>query len=97
MNGNSSGRVYIDYTEDEIGSNLNCGRDKAMRLLAELDTGKGVGLIERVRQGLCQTLYHPRRPYPTAGAFPQATAFQRPRLRKSRSPECKVSPLSRTK
>ena len=51
MNGNSSGRVYIDYTEDEIGSNLNCGRDKAMRLLAELDTGKGVGLIERVRQG----------------------------------------------
>ena len=46
-----TGRVYIYYTVDEIGSNLNCGRDKAMRLLAELDTGKGVGLIERVRQG----------------------------------------------
>lgn len=31
--------------------NLNCGRGKAMKLLAELDTSKGVGLIERVRQG----------------------------------------------
>ena len=59
-----------------------------MKLLAELDTGKGVGLIERVRQGLCQTLYHPRRPYPTAGAFPQTAAFQRPRLRRSRGQDC---------
>ena len=46
-----TGRVYIYYTVDEIGSNLNCGRDKAMKLLAELDTGKGVGLIERIKQG----------------------------------------------
>ena len=30
---------------------MNCGRDKAMKLLAELDTGKGVGLIERIKQG----------------------------------------------
>ena len=46
-----TGRVYIYYTVDEVCSNLNCGRDKAMRLLAELDTGKGVGLIERKKQG----------------------------------------------
>ena len=46
-----TGRVYIYYTVDEIGSNLNCGRDKAMKLMAELDTGKGVGLIERIKQG----------------------------------------------
>ena len=46
-----TGRVYIYYTVDEIGSSLNCGRDKAMKLLAELDTGKGVGLIERIKQG----------------------------------------------
>lgn len=45
-----TGRVYIYYTVDEVCSNLNCGRDKAMRLLAELDTGKGVGLIERKKQ-----------------------------------------------
>ena len=36
---------------DEICNNLNCGRDKAMKLLSELDTDKGIGLIERIRQG----------------------------------------------
>ena len=30
---------------------MTCGRDKAMKLLAELDTKKGVGLIERIKQG----------------------------------------------
>jgi len=30
---------------------MTCGRDKAVKLLAELDTKKGVGLIERVKQG----------------------------------------------
>lgn len=29
-----------------------CGRDKAMKTLAELDAGKGIGLIEKVRRGL---------------------------------------------
>ena len=45
------GRVYIYYTVEEICDNLNCGRDKAMKLLAELDTDKGIGLIERIKQG----------------------------------------------
>ena len=47
-----AGRVYIFYTLDEIQEDLNCGHEKAVRLLAELDTGKkGFGLIERVKQG----------------------------------------------
>ena len=45
------GRVYIYYPLDEIQADLNCGHDKAVKLLAELDTGKGIGLIERVKQG----------------------------------------------
>lgn len=45
------GRVYIYYTLDEIQEDLSCGHNKAVRLLAELDTGKGCGLIERVKQG----------------------------------------------
>ena len=46
------GRVYIYYTLDEIQSDLMCGHNKAVRLLAELDMGKtGFGLIERVKQG----------------------------------------------
>ncbi len=47
----ADGRVYIYYTVEEICEDMTCGRDKAMKLLAELDTGKGVGLIERKRQG----------------------------------------------
>lgn len=46
------GRVYIYYPLNEIQSALNCSHSKAIRLFAELDTGKGIGLIERVRQGL---------------------------------------------
>ena len=45
------GRVYIYYPIKEICDNLNCGRDKAMKLLAELDSNKGIGLIDRIRQG----------------------------------------------
>ena len=30
---------------------MNCGHDKATKLLVELDSGKGFGLIERIRQG----------------------------------------------
>ena len=45
------GRIYIYYTVDEIRTVLNCGNDKAIKLLAELDTVKGIGLIERVKQG----------------------------------------------
>ena len=46
------GRVYIYYTLGEIQTDLMCGHNKAVRLLAELDTGKdGFGLIERVKQG----------------------------------------------
>lgn len=62
-----AGRVYIYYTLEEIQESMSCGHGKAVRLLAELDTGKGIGLIERTKQGagqadahLCQALYHAR-------------------------------------
>ena len=31
---------------------LNCGKDKGVKILAELDSDKGIGLIERVKRGL---------------------------------------------
>lgn len=46
------GRVYIYYPLDEVEEDLNCGHGKAVKLMAELDTDTGIGLIERVRQGL---------------------------------------------
>lgn len=45
------GRVYIYYTIDEIKSDLCCGSTKAVKLLKELDTPNGIGLIERRKQG----------------------------------------------
>ena len=43
------GRIYIYFTVEEISEDMNCGRDKAIKLLGELDTHKGIGLIERVK------------------------------------------------
>lgn len=45
-------RVYIVYTINDIMEDLNCADQKAGKLLSELDTVKGIGLIERRRQGL---------------------------------------------
>ncbi|MCH5352044.1 MAG: replication initiator protein A [Acutalibacter sp.] len=45
------GRVYIYYPLEEIMENMNCAHGKATKLLVELDTN-GVGLIERIKQGL---------------------------------------------
>lgn len=45
------GRVYIYYTLEEIQNDLRCAHGKAVKLLAELDKGKGFSLIERVKQG----------------------------------------------
>ena len=45
-------RVYIIFTIEEIQSSLNCSRQKAVNMMAELDDQKGIGLIEKKRQGL---------------------------------------------
>ena len=44
-------RVYVYFTVAEICELLNCRNEKAVKLLAELDVQKGIGLIERVKQG----------------------------------------------
>jgi len=45
-------RVYIIFTVDDIMSELYCAKQKAIKLLDELDVKNGIGLIERKRQGL---------------------------------------------
>ena len=45
-------RVYIIFTIEEIMELLGCGRQKAVKNLAELDSEKGIGLIEKKRLGL---------------------------------------------
>lgn len=43
--------VFIYYSLEEVCLRLNCGHDKALKVLRELEK---VGLIRRVRQGLCK-------------------------------------------
>lgn len=43
------GRVYIYFTHADVQEQLQCGHNKAVRLLKELD--QGMGLIRRKRQG----------------------------------------------
>lgn len=45
------GRVYIYYSIEQIAEDFNCKRDKAMKLLAELDSDNGIGLVVKKRQG----------------------------------------------
>ena len=45
-------RAFIIYTIDNIMEDLGCGKDKAVKVVAELDQKKGIGLIEKVRRGL---------------------------------------------
>ncbi len=45
-------RVYIVFTVEEIAELMNCGTQKAVRLMKELDADNGIGLIEKKRLGL---------------------------------------------
>ncbi len=45
-------RAFIRYTVENIMEDINCGKEKAVKLMAELDSVKGIGLIERKRIGL---------------------------------------------
>ena len=44
-------RVYIYFSVEDTMEYLNCRKNKAVQLLSELDGEKGIGLIEKRRQG----------------------------------------------
>ena len=44
-------RVFILFSIQRAMAYLGCGKDKAIKLFAELDTEKGIGLIERIDRG----------------------------------------------
>ena len=44
-------RAFIYFTTNDVMEHMCCGTEKATKLLAELDVEKGIGLIERKKQG----------------------------------------------
>lgn len=49
------GRAYIYYSTESIQQELGVGRNTVFKLLEELDTDNGIGLIERVKLGQGKT------------------------------------------
>ena len=45
-------RVYIVYSIEDICALIGCGSQKAVKLVHELETGRGIGLIEKHRGGM---------------------------------------------
>lgn len=45
-------RAYIYYTVEEIMNDLGCSHGTCTKIMSELDNRKGIGLIEKKRQGL---------------------------------------------
>lgn len=48
-------RAYIYFSIEDIMELLNCGKNKAVKSLQELDQENGIGLIEKKRQGFGKT------------------------------------------
>ena len=48
----SQGRAYIIFTVEDVMRVMGCQSQKAVRLMKELDTADGIGLIEKKRIGL---------------------------------------------
>ena len=44
-------RVYIYYSVDDMVEDLGCSKPTCTKIMAELDSKKGIGLIEKKRQG----------------------------------------------
>ena len=88
-------RVFIYFTLEDLQEYMNCGHNKGVKLMAELDS---IGLIERVKQGLgrpaiiyvkrfaTDTTY-PNQP-PPDGNYPQGYAQGNPDFRNE---ECQTS------
>lgn len=47
----AEGRAFIYFSIEEIMELLNCGKNKAVKALQELDAVEGIGLVEKERQG----------------------------------------------
>ena len=46
------GRVYILFKVEDVCEHMGCCKQTAIKLFAELDSQKGIGLIEKKRLGL---------------------------------------------
>jgi hypothetical protein len=81
------GRVFIIFTLEEAMEYMNCSHDKAVKMFAALDMIKGVGLIERVKQGQGKPALIYVKKFLEAPEV-KTSEIPKSRLRKIRSQDC---------
>jgi hypothetical protein len=91
-------RVYIIFTLEYAQECMNCKHEKAVKLFAELDIDKGVGLIERVRRGqgkpaivYVRKFFDPSEVLTSENQKSGPPDMQNPRLPKNRSQDLRKS------
>ena len=47
----AEGKVYINFSVENIQEYMGCSKNKAVAILKELDSDGGIGLVEKKRQG----------------------------------------------
>lgn len=104
------GRVYIYFTLEEAIEFLGFGKDKLVRLFQELDRDRGIGLIERKKQGqgkptkiYVKNFIIPgdvpltsEKPKSEPSAVAQTSEMAKSRLLFSRSADCRISDPNNT-
>lgn len=101
----ADGRVYIYFTLEEAIEFLGFGKDKLVKLYQELDRDRGIGLIERKKQGqgkptkiYVKNFTIPgdapltsEKPKSEPSAALQTSEMAKSRLRSGRSADCGIS------
>ena len=104
------GRVYIYFTLEEAIEYLGFGKDKLVKLFQELDGDRGIGLIERKKQGqgkptkiYVKNFIFPEnapltseKPKSEPPAATQTSEMAKSRLRPCRSADCGISDPNNT-
>lgn len=69
-------RAYIRYSISDVCEDLGCSKNTATKLMMELDTQHGIGLIERIRVGLGASNIIYVKNFASAGEDPEEPAKQ---------------------
>ena len=85
------GRVYIYFTLEEAIEFLGFGKDKLVRLFQELDRDRGIGLIERKKQGQGKPTKIYVKNFIIPGDAPLTSEIAKSRLLPGRSADCGIS------
>lgn len=69
------GHTYIIFTIEEVKKQLHCAHEKAVKVIHELDSEKGIGLIEKHRQGQGKPVIFYVKAFDEDGVLPESSGL----------------------